>query len=125
MKKPAALLTVGLLCVLLSLSWSKLLPTDWLWDDARAVELTDLSEELHGAMHKHDRDHDDDHFGETHSDDPPKVIALAKDYRAAQAELESAKFWMNSMPSYLRWTGLLVCAVGIVWHVAASDKSMR
>ncbi|MEM8947388.1 MAG: hypothetical protein AAGD11_19595, partial [Planctomycetota bacterium] len=103
--------------------WNSLLPKRWLWDDARAVELTNLSEELHDALHDHEKDHSHDQFGKTDlSHDHPEVIATADRYRQAQSELESAKFWANSMPSYLRWSGLSLCVAGLAAYIVGSAE---
>jgi hypothetical protein len=106
-------LIVGVLFVLLGLLWPYIVPTEMLWDNASATELTNASEALHDTMHAHEHDHDDDDFGEVDADDDPQVAAAATKYREAQARLDAAKFWSNSMPTYLRWSGLAVCAVGV------------
>jgi hypothetical protein len=115
-------LIVGVLLVLLGIGWPYLLPKGMLWDDARAVELTDASEALHDTMHAHGKGHDHDHFGDAETDDDPEVIAAAKKYRDVQADLDSAKFWTNSMPTYLRWAGLAICMVGVAAYFASKSK---
>jgi hypothetical protein len=125
MKSPKlsrGLLAAGVLLVLLAFAWPYILPKGMLWDDARAVELTKASEALHETMHAHGHGHDHDHFGETDADDDPEVVAAAKKYRETQTNLDSAKFWTNSMPVYLRWSGLGICAVGVVVYFATREK---
>ena len=120
--KARGVLLGGLIIILLGVAWPYLLPESLLWDDARAVELTDASESLHETMHAHGHNHDHAHFAEADADDPPEVIAAAKRYRDAQAELDSAKFWSLAMSRYLRWTGIAICGLGIVVYMAARNR---
>ena len=121
-KLSLGLMVAGVLLVVLAFAWPLLIPKTLLWDDARAVELTTASEALHETMHAHGHGHDHDHFGETDADDDPEVVAAAQRYRDAQANLDSAKFWTNSMPNYVRWTGLGICAVGVAVYFAARSR---
>jgi hypothetical protein len=120
--KARGVLLGGLVLLLLGVAWPYLIPESLLWDDARAVELSDASESLHETMHAHGHDHDDAHFAETDADDPPEVISAAKHYRDVQAGLDSAKFWTLSMPHYLRWTGVAICGLGVVVYMAARNR---
>ena len=121
--KSRAVLIVGVLLVLLSAAWHFLLPKGLLWDDARAVELTNASEALHESMHAGGHAHDHDQFGKTDADDDPEVVAAAQRYRDVQADLDSAKFWTNAMPVYVRWTGLSACGLGIAAYFAGRKST--
>jgi hypothetical protein len=120
--KARIVLIIGVLLVLVSAAWPYLWPKGMLWDDARAVELTNAAEALHETMHAHGTGHDHDHFGDADADDPPEVIAASKKYRAVEGDLNFAKFWTNSMPIYFRWIGLAVCVVGIAAYFASRTK---
>jgi hypothetical protein len=120
--KARIVLIIGVLLVLVSAGWPYLLPKGLLWDDARAVELNNAEDALHETMHAHGKGHDHDHFGDANAEDAPEVIAAAKKYRAVEAGLNSAKFWTNSMPIYLRWMGLAVCVVGVAAYFASRTK---
>ena len=120
--KSRGVLVAGVLLVLLSAAWPYLLPKGMLWDDARAVELTNASESLHETMHAHGHGHNHDHFGETDANDDPEVVVAAKHYRDVQSNLDSAKFWTNSMPVYVRWSGLAVCVVGVAAYFAGRGQ---
>ena len=116
--KVHGILLAGLIVFLLSLIWHYLLPRG-AGDDARAAELTDASESLHETMHAHGQRHDHDHFGATGVDDPPEVVAASKRYSDVQAELDAARFWSESVPRYLRWSGLAICGLGVVLYLTA------
>jgi len=120
--KSRALLIAGVVLVLLSAAWPYLLPKSMLWNDSRAVELTDASEALHETMHAHGHGHDHDQFGKTDSDADPEVVAAAQRYRDVQSDLDAAKFWSNSMPAYVRWAGVAVCVVGVAAYAASRPR---
>lgn len=109
----------GVLLLVVALLWPYLLPKGMLWDDQRAVELTNASEALHATMHEHGANHD--HFGETNASENPEVAAAAQKYRETQSELENAKLWTNSVPAFLRLTGIVASLVGVaVYFVGRS-----
>jgi hypothetical protein len=119
------LLVVGLLLVLAGIAWPYILPAGTGYSNAQAVELNNASEALHETMHErgHTHGHDENHFGDVHSDNVnPEIAAAAKRYSEAQNKLHSAKFWTFSIPVYVRWSGLAVCAIGIVAYVSGRRK---
>ena len=114
------LLVAGLLLFIMGIAWPYILPGTAVYSDKQATELSQASEALHETMHAHGHGHDHDHFGgDVKEDDNPEIKAAATRYRAAQGELESAKFWTSSLPVYMRWTGLAVCLAGIATFLPA------
>lgn len=112
-KLSTALLIAGVALFLGGVAWPFLFPKDLLWDDARAQELTTAADTLHATMHAHNHAHDDDHLAAIKPDDHPEVIAAAQKYQDAQAGLATASFWTNEAPTYIRWSGLALCVVGV------------
>jgi hypothetical protein len=113
------LLIAGLLLVAVGALWPLLFPKDALWDDARAAQLTEASESLHTTMHAKGHEHDDESFAESDPPDDPDVQAASRRYREVQSALDTAKFWNDSAPIYLRWSGMAVCVIGVAAYFAS------
>ena len=99
-------LGIGIVLLVLSFTWTTIVPTEVVWSEAKAKEYQAASAKLHS-----------DSFDTELS--PEELAASQASFDELRGQLDQARGVKNTTPWYLRMTGLACCAIGTVLVVIA------
>ena len=105
---------LGLLLVLLSAIWPSMFASSG-WTDQQANELISERGRLHTLVHRQGHAAESGNTAEKEMEELNRSLKEARRKEAdASAELESARYFRNAVPGWLRWIGAIIAVGGAV-----------
>jgi uncharacterized protein YjeT (DUF2065 family) len=111
---PAVFVALGLVLLVVSLTWSVLFPPSAVWTKEKSVQLTELGNQATaiklamGESESRPRMHS----GENAAELKEKYDKVAAEYKALYEEFRTASERPKSASTFLRWSGIAFVAAG-------------
>ena len=117
---PAGIIIVGLLVLLLGLSWSSLFPPAREWTPEKNDKLTNLGTEITRLRFAIVQAENNPrmHSGESAAELKAQHVELRKEYDVLQEEFENARDKPVATGSTLKWLGIIITAGGALFVFA-------
>ena len=128
---PLATAGIGVLLIVLSFAWPRVIGTEMVWSEQQALEHSQAAAELHRLQHQRIHEDDDQHGDEHgHEHEPPPAPetgnapgqnpdsfeAAKHRYDRSRAELQAAQASRLRVATYLKWIGIAGSLAGAIGY---------
>lgn len=117
------LLALGACMIIPAALLPRLLPTSTFWTPEQGREHSTASARLHQATLKSAERQDSKSASAADKMQAQQELAAAKArFESSRQALQTAQFWRETLPNYLRWTGLVFAALGGILFFASGKE---
>ena len=117
-----AAMGLGVLLIVLSVVWPRVVGTDRLWSEEQARDHSQAAAELHGAIHQHGHAQAASSPDDSPSGDDPVATAKAR-YEQSQQKLQAARAGRRRSVWLLKWAGVCCCLAGAAGYFAVRQTA--
>ena len=126
---PLVVMGIGVLLVVLSFLWPRIMGTSVVWSEDQAHELSEASAEMHRLVHEHHHGSSGGtasapqhgptavQAGENHGEEEPEVLRVARErYQRSEGALQGARSLQQGPTKYFKWSGILCALLGVLGY---------